>query len=405
MRSRKAFTLIELMIAVAMVVLLLLGINAIFRMASDTVGLGQTVLEKSRDARSARTIMEDDFRHLVKNAPLMYIRSETHRDPKDPSRRIRRDFMAFPARGVFHRYTADDGSFASGTASLESWIWYGHLAELDDAYKRIPDGNSVPGPQGARDRLLNTFGRMQVLLKDPILLDPRQGIYAPFQGWPTPLGWNAACRDRQGVWLMQNSRYDIVGMTLDQFRAEILRAYTSGQSNWHQALVYRFAAKPTVRKDANAGLNSIDMALAAPQFLTHCRESIIEFAGDFCKQDANGAPTEVGPDGVVDYIVRVEPGNVVTRGTRWYGLPRDANGDGIITQNEVDPSVAEVMPVGAFLNDIAPDAHEVADYMNGNYTCLWLNTSPAMVRVSLMLEDPSGRMQDGQWCQYVLMAQ
>src|SRR4051812_22178171 len=70
-----AFTIIELMISIAMVVILMVGINQVFKMSSDTVGVGQAVADMSRANRSVQSTFHDDFQRLMKDAPLFIIRS------------------------------------------------------------------------------------------------------------------------------------------------------------------------------------------------------------------------------------------------------------------------------------------------------------------------------------------
>src|SRR4051794_7788450 len=72
---KSAFTLVELMISIAMVVILMVGIHQIFKMTSDTVGMGQTIGDFSRSNRSVQGIFHDDYQRLMKDAPLFIIRS------------------------------------------------------------------------------------------------------------------------------------------------------------------------------------------------------------------------------------------------------------------------------------------------------------------------------------------
>lgn len=55
---------------------------------------------------------------------------------------------------------------------------------------------------------------------------------------------------------------------------------------------------------------------------------IVEFAGDFVTQSANGTPGAAVPDGVMDFSV--DPNDSTIHATRWYGLPRDVDGNGVI---------------------------------------------------------------------------
>ena len=38
------------------------------------------------------------------------------------------------------------------------------------------------------------------------------------------------------------------------------------------------------------------------------------------------------------------------------------------------------------------------------YTCVFANSAPAMLRIVIKLEDPAGRLPEGQWYEYVVTA-
>src|SRR5712671_5842877 len=52
-RGATGFTLVELMVSIALVLLLVLGINAVFTLSARTVGIGQQVSEIQRQFRNA----------------------------------------------------------------------------------------------------------------------------------------------------------------------------------------------------------------------------------------------------------------------------------------------------------------------------------------------------------------
>src|SRR3954447_17439365 len=62
---RLAFTLIELMVSVALVLILVLGINQVFRIASSSVSAGQAFSDNARDNRNVQTILFNDMLHAV----------------------------------------------------------------------------------------------------------------------------------------------------------------------------------------------------------------------------------------------------------------------------------------------------------------------------------------------------
>ena len=80
-RLRRGFTLIELMISIAIVLILMLGINYVFSTSSKTIGTGLALSAVTRDMRNARSVMQSDFDNAksVEDAgkmPAIIIQSE-----------------------------------------------------------------------------------------------------------------------------------------------------------------------------------------------------------------------------------------------------------------------------------------------------------------------------------------
>ena len=77
----RAFTLVELMISIALVLVIILGVNAIFKMASDTVNAGQALSGANRDNRAIQSVIYQDFQSAVEtgdaSAPTRDEREET----------------------------------------------------------------------------------------------------------------------------------------------------------------------------------------------------------------------------------------------------------------------------------------------------------------------------------------
>src|SRR3954468_7115745 len=74
-RSSAAFTIVELMISIALVVILMVGVHQVFKMSSDTIGMGNSVGAMSQSNRSVQQVFHDDYQRLMKNAPLFILRS------------------------------------------------------------------------------------------------------------------------------------------------------------------------------------------------------------------------------------------------------------------------------------------------------------------------------------------
>ena len=162
-----AFTIIEVLISIAIALLLILGINQVFSIAQQTSGAGTTALGQVESARAAQAILQGDFNNAVTgpDSPGIVIVSEpvyAYRNRQDllsnrstaanavqfindpvnannstgiqqsltatNSRVHRIDRIMFFTRGTMPRQTADSPGFVSSTAWLESFVWYGHLA-------------------------------------------------------------------------------------------------------------------------------------------------------------------------------------------------------------------------------------------------------------------------------------
>jgi hypothetical protein len=187
-------------------------------------------------------------------------------------------------------------------------------------------------------------------------------------------------------------------------------------------------------------LTSTKAANAVPNFLQYCSQFGVEYAGDFLTQDASGIVTKAEPDGVIDFLVRTVGGTAV-RETRWYGMPRDIDSDGIIKGWQSGRTAQDMLDVVP-LRDVVRTApgcntppadpenpgnnyyygmpHEKdveglfsppqADYgmftlpwwdsavvrlLSGRYVCVWTNDVPAMIRIWIQVDDPSDRAQVG----------
>ncbi len=171
-KSRRGFTLVELMISVALALVLLLGINQVFKITGDTVGAGQTLSEATRDARAAVAVMTSDFHNFASNSPLMVISCQTsmvgagrvYGDTPTPFYYLnhtdelsgdalaatltpailnyhshRCDMIGFFVSGNYHRQAANDTALVDDMTSSEAWVWYGHLNVADP----INGGNAI----------------------------------------------------------------------------------------------------------------------------------------------------------------------------------------------------------------------------------------------------------------------
>jgi prepilin-type N-terminal cleavage/methylation domain-containing protein len=228
---RCGFTLVELLVSIALVVVLMLGINTVFQYTSKAVGQGQAINTAVRDSRAAQSVMAQDFAAIVPNGPgstnaaCIVMRSAAQQafrdradeagdqgigpvgatygvaypreltidlngdgkegDPNVPGeiipyctynyRNHRIDTLSFFARDKFARQTGNLGTIAADQTSQEAWIWYGHLWLPDNNgnYPFDASGNPLTFPgfglsAGANPN--NYYGSQFILGRVAILL-------------------------------------------------------------------------------------------------------------------------------------------------------------------------------------------------------------------------------------------
>jgi len=126
--------------------------------------------------------------------------------------------------------------------------------------------------------------------------------------------------------------------------------------------------------------------------------------------------TEPGfvPDGTDFYL---DSNNV--RHIRWYGLPRDSNGDGVIdtVTSASSGGVQDVLPLAYFLGTSAapaPVAGLEQIVLPNRYICAWDATPkgasptvpkiarPTMFRITIEVIDATGRLTSPRVFQYIL---
>ena len=587
--DRSAFTLVELMISIALVVLLILGVNQVFLYTSQAVGSGQAINDAIRNGRSVQQTLGADLANAVPNgldanssAGLVITSTSVYgyRNAADlagdrdgnpatidldgdgvegdsagetippfrfGTRNYRTDTLSFFARGKYPRQTGNsgaNGSFVANMSSDEAWVWYGHLQLPDNSAPSTTTGapavyagpaaapSSGPNAGGTPSPAVNPnnyFAEQFVLGREAILLRPPApgdatgatiyangvgGVAQPHIGLTTtvpywPLSSTAMASDGSGFGLA-DSRYDLAAGTIPQFQANLVAwmqvpGTAPAARDWWTAANYphAFHCNPFVPKP----LTSQAMAQALPYFVRGCSQFTVEFAGDFVTQNNDpadlvynnpmdpraGKPDALvsnqtkpsdgtygdviadGGDGVLDFFIDKSadpnyPGSPATqnpalwsRHIRWYGLPRDDNGDGHIngfksafnsvtaaTAAQSNNDLLDVVPVrDVVMTTVHPEllpaaTHGVSGYSGENFE--WFPTPdqssdastnnpvakpqadyaavaasgtpptnvPAytaafgpfdprvkLVRVTMTLSDPTGRLRDGQTYQYV----
>ncbi len=228
------------------------------------------------------------------------------------------------------------------------------------------------------------------------------------------------------------------GAVNDQWWWGLVGLPTSATSG---GLPIRFQCVPFVSKP----LTAASMARATPYFLKGCSQFTVEYAGDFMQQDNNakyatvadpmytadpydksvyyGDTIAAGQDGQIDYTLvpptpsSTLPRNLWRKQIRWYGLPRNTSG-----MAGINGAGGDVIPLRDWRKNavIAPAASPYtapfektvptysATYLTtmttkDSYTCVFgpNDPAPSLIRITVTLVDPSGRLRDGQTYQYV----
>ncbi len=471
---RRAFTLVELMISLAMVLILILGINFVFRSATDAVGAGQALNGINSDAQSAQPVVFDDLRNVSKNPPCFiiasqlvtqFLNSDDAKTSSDPTvivtdnnggqnagsnfiigngtssatvtyispaildgRRHRADLLKFIAHANYHRRSGNDGTYYGPESSNDAFIEFGHAALPTNDLTAYYGPSSLPNTASGVFNAVTFTGyprvgayasdwvlaRRVTLLKDPNPSGTPPGIAtgdyyypvaaaapAPFTVNMAPLSYgspdnNPADTGTPPPNAFQSSRYDLAGITPENFDRVIANAILGWQSGgytgaslWWNPLVYSsqltqstattpqyysmssattplvmppyvipyinaapantgFApiaptnpttdpglwyARPQCNPTVQTPVTAATLAQMAPYFLQHCSQFIVEYAGDYMQQDVNGNMTGLGPDGQIDFYLDAN-GN---KHIRWYGMPRSSTGaphpDGVTSNN------------------------------------------------------------------------
>jgi hypothetical protein len=241
------------MISIALMLVLMIGINQVFKATGQAIGAGNAVASIARDARESSTNIFDDLNHVSPDCPMFFINETAVAQYKnqadyasnaygpqplnrtdvgktvsllmDPDRGHYASTMGFFASGNFTRHTAPDGYVAplSNGAAQDAFVWYGHVAQpLNSVIASGNPTNDNPpnynGPQdfipgfdpnsaqgyfaadwvlGRQVTLLSGGAEASVQAKDPGLqFQPTaalQGTPAPYGGTPpnvTPLGYD-----------------------------------------------------------------------------------------------------------------------------------------------------------------------------------------------------------------------
>ncbi len=301
------FTLVELMVSVAIALVLILGINTIFKITSQAVGAGESTLNCERDARTVMQTMLSDLTSVLSvatrkftpsvAAPCFVIRSEhvsafrngsdqqSATDQSEPYhddflfanmngshiapvplvhwRSHRLDRLGFFSKTNFARQTSSDSySFVASTksgqveTSAEAWVNYGHAAQ--------PNKNAIlgtssaaadwpgPGDSGTNDH--NFFAsdwmlmRMAILLNDTLVKNPTGDYLAYNSGTGNELSpLSATSMSASGKYSIDTARLDVAATSIAYFSIQDPSSNTTRKNGiWQYAWNYTGTNPPSL---------------------------------------------------------------------------------------------------------------------------------------------------------------
>jgi prepilin-type N-terminal cleavage/methylation domain-containing protein len=484
-RRRGGFTLLELMISIALVLILILGVNTVFSLTSQTVGAGNALGGMYRHNMAFHGVIYQDFKMMsLSDSPCFVIQNQRRSafrnradldSDKDYSptasaaardlamrtvdrdgdgtestaettplfvfdhRNHRIDKMMFFVRGKFYRQTGTGANFWDNDpadpgrppSSPEAWVRYGFLRLPNNTLTQYPQpaDTSTTGtpplntPEGNPN---NFFATQWILGRQLIVLTPNlpTGVdaYQPVSGasptadssdWLMPLAFDS--QSTSGG-MLQDTRYDAAQATMSFYRDRV-RDSNPGQTRWrywHVLGDFYYRGNHLLTRP----LTSDSVARALPSFVPGCSQFMVEYAGDFLRQNPDGtivngsitpaAATPTQPlvfeseqDGTVDFVV----GPDGVKRTRWYGLTRDTNADGVINPN-VD--VVPLKDAANFQNRAAPWERTIPSPADGRYIVAWgadpetsSQPRPTMLRITITVDDPDSRVGGGESFEYV----
>ncbi len=388
-----AFTLVEVVIAAALAVIIMLGVNQIFKSTSDTIGAAQSISDATRDAQAAHAVLANDFAGAVTSgSPFIVLQSEYNagltanpvylnrqQEQAGVSGNFRTDRFCFYSRNFFRRQTGTSPAFISSLTSNEAWISLSHLRIANKQNASVSADFSYPGDTSLAPNPNNYYACNWVLGRSAILLLPPSSISEAYLDVNTgaaikiPVTVNTKATTGE---LVQSSRYDLGGSTIDTDRTNLSDYITANPTNsWWNNYTYRFWCDPYPVRP----LDSAKAARTTPYFLAHCSQFIVEFAGDF------------------DGDSRIDTNTVGSvQKIRWYGLQR-LNADGTVAANTLSSYGV-------------PASSRVCERTSttGTYLCAWGPDTdavgcplPKMIRIILTIEDPNGRLAEGKTFEYV----
>jgi prepilin-type N-terminal cleavage/methylation domain-containing protein len=363
-QSGKGFTLIEMMVAVALLVIIMGALGVVFRAVSRTTTIAQANLEAMGNVAATADQLRADLR-AVDRTGFMVIRSRV-------GVYGRADQICFTATNVFPHRTGNSSStpFAESLRASTAAVWYGHLAFSTQPNEAtpLPTNDALLDDPHATVHL-GTRAPQYTIGREAMLLVPSQGAGAgnvtiagtsttvlPQLALSPALGANPSSADSSFAHVT-SGRFDAVAEVLPQLVVD-MRANRPTNSRYDaDAYCYRFQtlAAPGDTEIQNGGAPS----LINGYFRMHT--ICLQAAPSFQIEWSDGTPDASGA-------------------LNWYGLGRAklAGYPGTTNATEVPPAQAQT-----------GDAYTaVFDGQNGTS---W----PRAIKITVTVTDPRDVLNGG----------
>jgi len=408
----KAFTIMEMIVSIGILVIVILSVGAIFQSAGRTVGVSQASMEMLSSVRSIQQQIEADVSGMDKNAFLV-IRGGSFTDPTTGI--IRRcDQISFISRGSFANRTGTNSGFTDNNTTVPAaFVWWGQLAiqttggddtsptnprsllNANDPTYKLPL-NQVPTGLVDADFIL---GRHTTLL---VPKDASTNNVSPagtsMGSYPSSVGTPImAAIDRQNATLVQamstsanteasyditQSRVSVAQATPTQIMSAVLQnaGVTRSDPNLRyeaEHFCYRYAA---LRSPYDGTDNSGNLSFINGYFRMHpiALQGVSSFIVEWTD---SGAYVAGDTDPVSGKTIETSGSTAALIGTtRWFGVGHAkgaAYNSGIID------------PKGTVVSSSSNDDY-TADFSYHNRD-QW----PAALRFRYHIADPTGRLQNG----------
>lgn len=380
---RRAFTLTEMMVAVAVLIVVIVAVSRIFATASQVTGLGTAASDILQETGAIERQLRDDLAKITPEG-ILGIRCVA----------VRNDLNVGAGRGLLNPALPADGwvrcdqifFFANGVESIQTYrqgaglnrrgqgtvsrVYYGHAFQLPQSHPAAPEGNDVmafdpavvpgnamvPWYVGSRDIVRTRFAasagasdyqttgfsnedvsqppaRRWVLARQPVVLvddggEPTVHLFAS----PAEGGIRTARTIDENVVI--NGRVDGAATQLNDIRrfltvdpfTNAIRPWVASSGLDQRDVISSWMFYPRAERVAPS-MHRVDQALTDHVLASACSSFIVDWTYPEGAvpgvQDTRDVGFRVGPSGTVYPGVQLDP----ALEQPWFGLDPDLNGN------------------------------------------------------------------------------